>query len=462
MAGIGFTLRRLTQRDDLVGVVMGYGHSLFISAGPWLLTVVALVGITVGLRDTLPREDLSIFGSIIAYNFSVSLVVTGPVILVATRYLADQVFAKRLETTTALLLTSTVLGTAPGLVLAAVFYLHVCTLEPTIALIGIANYAVISGIWVTSLFLSALKAYIRVSLSFLIGMGSAMVLTIVFGLGFGAAGALFGFTAGLTITLLVLLATVLAEYRFPIKKPFEVLRYVRHHWDLAVGGLVYNLAIWIDKWLIWGFGSGTQTVGGALTTHPLYDGAMFLAYLTIVPAMAIFTVSIETRFFDDYQRFYRGIGDHATLATVNENQAGVIRSATDGLRSVMVVQAVITALVIFLAPTIIEAANGAARQIGIFRFGVLGALFHVLILFCAILLQYFDARKLALLLQVVFLIANAGFTWMTMELGFAYLGYGYFAACLVGFAFGVVLLFRVLTRLPYVAFVQNNPSVMET
>lgn len=289
-------------------------------------------------------------------------------------------------------------------------------------------------------------------------MGALLLTALVSGT-FGPVGALAAFTGGLTVTLLVLMATVLSEYRYPMRRPFALLRYFRDHWDLALGGLIYNLAIWVDKWVMWALIPDTSTVGGALTTAPLYDGAMFLAYMTIVPALAIFTVAVETRFFEDYQRFYRGIGDHATLATLRENHQNVVRSATEGLRSVMVIQIVISVLVIFFAPVILESTGGASRQIGIFRFGVLGALFHVLMLFCTILLQYFDARRPALLLQIVFLVTNAGFAWATTGLGFAYLGYGYFAATLVSFAVGVLLLFNVLRQLPYFSFVRNNPSV---
>ena len=461
MAGIGFTLRRLTQRDDLLGAVIGYGHSVFISAGPWLVTVLALVGINLLLDKGLLQVDLELFRSIVVYNFSVSLVLSGPVILVATRFLADQIFEKRIDAATGLLFASTVLGTAPGLVLAVVFYFWICSIDAALAVLAVANYAVISGIWVVALFLSALKAYARVSFSFLAGMGLALAATWAIGDSLGALGALLGFTAGLMVTFLLLLATVLSEYRAPMAAPFALFGYLRSHWDLALGGFVYNLAIWIDKWIIWAVGPDRVTVGGALVTAPIYDGAMFLAYLTIVPALAVFTVVVETDFFERYRQFYGGIGEHATLEEIRRDHQLVIGAATKGMRSVMVLQAVIAVLVIFLAPTIIEATSGAFRQIGVFRFGVLGALFHVLILFEMILLQYFDARRPALLLQLVFLASNAGLTWYSLQFDFAYLGYGYFLSCVITFAIGMVLLFDVLRQLPYLAFVKNNPSVFQ-
>lgn len=461
MAGIGFTLRRLTRRDDLAGALVGYGHSVFISAGPWLFTVLALVGINTVLNEVLAIHDLQLFRSVIVYNFSVSLVLTGPVILISTRYLADRIFERRLESVIGLLAVALASGTLPGLLLAAVFYLAVCTLDPLVAMLAVANYGMISAIWICSLFLSALKAYSRVSIGFALGMAAALLATVVLGPQLGVPGALLGFTAGLALTLTILAGSILAEYRFPVRQTGTLLGYVKSHWDLAVGGLAYNLGIWIDKWLVWWLNPDTVTVGGALVTAPIYDGAMFLAYLTIVPALAIFTVTVETDFFECYQRFYRGIGEHATLVTIRQNQQAVVQATIDGLRSVLVFQAVIAALVIFLAPAIIEATDGAFRQVGVFRFGVLGAVFHVLSLICLIMLQYFDARRLALWVQVVFLATNGLFTWVTLEFGFAYLGYGYFLAALATFVISVLALLHVLRQLPYIAFVRNNPAVTE-
>ncbi len=46
MAGIGFALRKLTRRDDLIGVIQGYAHSALAATGPWLFTVASLGAIS--------------------------------------------------------------------------------------------------------------------------------------------------------------------------------------------------------------------------------------------------------------------------------------------------------------------------------------------------------------------------------------------------------------------------------
>jgi uncharacterized membrane protein len=47
MAGIGFTLRDLLRRDDLLGAMRGYGHSAVVACAPWLFTALTLAGLTV-------------------------------------------------------------------------------------------------------------------------------------------------------------------------------------------------------------------------------------------------------------------------------------------------------------------------------------------------------------------------------------------------------------------------------
>ncbi|MFX5494607.1 exopolysaccharide Pel transporter PelG, partial [Acinetobacter baumannii] len=66
--------------------------------------------------------------------------------------------------------------------------------------------------------------------------------------------------------------------------------------SLLLTGLCYNLGIWIDKFIFW-FNPSTSDLGiGPLRASILYDLPIFLAYLSIIPGMAVFLVRIETDF----------------------------------------------------------------------------------------------------------------------------------------------------------------------
>ena len=72
----------------------------------------------------------------------------------------------------------------------------------------------------------------------------------------------------------------------------------------------------------------------------------------------------------------------------------------------MLLQALIAAVVLFLAPQIIDHLGGKFIQLGMFRLGVLGAYFHVLFLFICVVFSYFDLRKISLYLFTLFFVLN--------------------------------------------------------
>ena len=105
-----------------------------------------------------------------------------------------------------------------------------------------------------------------------------------------------------------------------------------------------------------------------------------------------------------------------------------------------------------------EALGVSYLQLGIFRFGVLGAFFHVLLLCLTIVLSYFELRAQVLFLTFFFLATNIVFTFASLNHGFAYYGYGYFASALLSFLVGALVTFRELGRIPYHAFITQPPT----
>lgn len=458
MAGIGFALRRLAQRDDLGGLARAYAHAALIASGPWLFTILSLAGVGLLGGQLVELEELATFRIIIVYNFAFSLVLAGPVSLTVTRYLADKIFLKDVQEAPGMLLGSMALLFAAQAVLGLPFYLLLVELAPAERLLALANFFAIGGIWLVAVFLSALKSYRTVTTSFATGMFLAFVFAVALSPLFGTAGLLAGFTAGLAVILFTLTARVFAEYPYRIVRPFGFTIYFRRYWELPLCGLFYNVAIWIDKWVMWFAPEGTVQAG-VMISYPQYDGAMFLAYISIVPAMTIFLVNVETRFFEGYLRFYRDIQRHATLDQIETNHSTLIRISVEALRNVTVLQLVVCYLVILGAPVLLQAGNATYGQIGMFRFGVLGAFFHALLLFASIIISYFDLRRVLVLVYATFMALNGLFSLVSLKMGFPYYGYGYFLASLVSLIVAYLATARALGRLPYLTFVGNNPSL---
>src|SRR5213593_535795 len=417
MAGIGFELRKLSRRDDLLGVVEGYAYSAIASTGPWLFTIVALSGVVMFGSRFVSAADMAEFRLIIIYNFTFSLIISAPIAMVSMRHLADSIYIKNVSDAPSMLLTGIVFTFGIEMPLVLGFYGYYVQLPIAIRLIAIANFFVVTAIWLACVFLTALKDYRRLSFTFFAGMGMALASAAAAAPSWGVTGILTGFTLGLTLLLCLLIARVLAEYPYPTRRVFSFTRHFRGYWELALSGLIYNLAIWIDKLIMWASPQRSVLQNG-MVSYPDYDSAMFLAYLTIVPTMASFVLNVETDFFEKYIAYYRDIQHHANLNRIEQNHRSIVESILRAARNFVVLQGTISLISILLAPYLFTALNVSFLQLAMFRIGVLGAFFHVMFLMMMILLSYFDMRRMTLAIQTLFLALNAIATFVAMRFGF--------------------------------------------
>ena len=234
--------------------------------------------------------------------------------------------------------------------------------------------------------------------------------------------------------------------------------YFRKYWHLAAGGFLYNAAIWVDKWIMW-FAPESVQLDSKLRFYPDYDSAMFLSAMSIMPSIALFVFAIETNFFHHYRRFYGNILAHASLRRIRQFHGKIIEAIVEGARSIVVIQGVLAFLFILLAPQIFEHLRMFFIQLGIFRLGVLGAFFQVLLLFATIILSYFDCRRANMWIFVFYLASNTILTLIFMQQGYAYYGYGFFLASALTFFLAAAVLMSHVRKLPYHAFISNNNSV---
>jgi len=453
MAGIGFELRRLSERGDLMGIIQAYTHSAAASAGPWIFTIICLASITITALPFVGSEGVTNFRVIVTYNFAFSLVFTSPIVRITTRYLADRIYEDDVSDAPGMLVGALLIAFTMQLPLVLPFYFLFVDLPLSAQIQAVVNYFLVSGLWIVGIFLTALKIYTAVTLTFLVGFAVA------FGAGYLGAqtgsidGMLMGFNAGLGIIFFALVGRTLAEYPYPIRRLFAWIPYMKVYWAIGLSGLFYNIGIWIDKWVMW-FAPEREELKSGFIFYGIYDSAMFLAYLSIIPSMAIFVLNVETRFYERYIRFYKDIEEHATLEQITQNHAGLLTELLSGIRNLIIFQATVSLLCIVFATSIFDALGVNYLQLGTFRFGVLGSFFHTLFLVLTIVLSYFDLRMQVLYMNALLMVANFAFTLIFLGNGFAYYGYGYFLATLFAFAIGAVVTFRELGRLPFLTFVR--------
>ena len=458
MAGIGFEIRKLIREENIASVFCGYFISALITSGPWIFTIMALGGIAIYGEALASREQLALFRSIIIYNFSFSLVLGGPILMVITRYVSDKFYQKDIQSIPGVLLGSLGLLFISQGPFVALLYFNFLDLELSMAVAAIANYFLISGIWLVSVFLSTLKKYGIISGIFAFGMFAGGSAAIVLGGIASQTGILWGFNIGLGIIFYAFIGRVLLEVPYLKGINLSFISYFKKFWDLALIGLIYNMAIWVDKWVMWFSPQGITHPSG-FVTYPNYDTAMFIAYLTIVPSMAIFFVNIETNFFEKYLRYFKEIQEHSSYQRIKLNQQSINQNLLESARTLFFTQALISLLAIYLATKLFDLFNISYLLLGIFRIGVLAVFFQVLSLYLIILLFYFDFRKQVLAISILMLLTNAFFTYGSLHLGATYFGYGYFLSSLVTFFTVFFVVIHLMKTLPFQTFIKNNPTL---
>ncbi len=378
--------------------------------------------------------------------------------MIATRFLADCLHERNVAPVPGLLVGSLTLLLCIGFAVALAFYGFTADMPLELRVSSIINFLLLCAVWLVGIFISALRRYALITRAFFFGMVLSAAAASKLAVPYGEMGLLNGFSLGLALILALLIATTLAEYPHKVTKPFAFLRYFGRYWEIALAGLVYNMAIWVDKWIMW-FAPEAVHLENGFHIYPHYDSAMFLAYLTTIPSMALFLFSSETNFFEKYARFFRDIREKATFGKIIADHKILMSGVFGSMRHFLVLQGGIALLGILMAPEIIVALEGDYLQIGMLRYGILGAMFHVFVLFLLVLLSYFDSRRSSLLIQCFFLLSNTLFTFAGIKLGFPYYGYGYFLSAFFTFLIAAIVTVRYLLDLPYHSFITANPSV---
>lgn len=454
MAGIGFTLRRMLQEGGFWGPGKAFAYATAISAGPWLSSSLTLA-VLGGLSALAPEShDSAVFLAIVSYAFAFSLMGVGACQMVASRFLADRLY----EGDTAAFAPSFVQLLAPLLVIQAMLavgFFSFVPLPPVIEGLGVLLYLALNGTWLAMVYLSAAHDYQAIAWSFLAGFAVSLGAGTGLGVSHGLTGQLAGFTAGALLTFFALLARIDREFGLPGRADPRLWAYFRRYWPLAVTGLAYNAGVWIDKVLFWYHPDTGRSVAGILHYAPVYDNAMFLAYLTIIPALALFLLKVETDFYDQYRRYFSTIAARESLEALLRVKARMAVVLRDQLGLLLKVQGTVTVAVVVGAPELAELFKLSWLSLFVFRAGVLGALLHVLALFVMILLLYFDYRPEAMTVALCLFGLNTLLTLASFAGGLGAYGFGYAAASALTLLVALVLLERALRDLEYHVFMKQ-------
>ncbi len=450
MAGIGFRLQKLLSGDDYTSTVKAFGFSTLITAGPFLLTVLLVLFVQSITKDTLTERSMSYLQSLITYGFAFSLVTVGPSYLVLTRYVADEYYRGHVTSFAASFFSAYTVNLLAWGPLVFWFFSGLSA-DWGMRINAFLLYALAVGIWLAMIFLSAAQNYWLVSRAFLRGLVVSLPCAWLLGLNQGVSGYFAGFIAGQAVVLCSLLSAMLREFGYWEATDRNWLTYLSRHPRLVAIGLFYNLGIWVDKFLFWSSNEG-EWLDARLRYSPIYDTPMFVAYLTIIPALVHFFLLIETDFFGKYGAYYRAIQRQEGLSFLERRRLDIIESLRFSLKRVLISQGVVTVLALLAAPWILLLARMDPMHLSVLRLGIFAAALQAGALIALNILLYFDHQKEALYVSASFCALNALFTDLSLRAGLLAYGYGYALAAFISLSLALYYLNERLRLLHYWTF----------
>ncbi len=455
MAGIGFALERMARAGHLTGVSAAYLHSVFLTVGPWIFTALAMAGVS-ALVDHDNAPELHAFRSLLIYNFMLSLVLSGPIALPLTRFVSDEIHARRVTAISTAFTLGLGIFAFLGLGLVAPIYAFAQGLSPQTKLAATCNFMLIGSCWILAPLLGAINDHKTVSIAFLAALAIAVGATLITR-DRDVLTLLTNYNIALTMALALLASRFAQAYGTHFRFERRLLAPYFVYWELPAIGVAYNLGIWIDKIIMWfAAPAAVSHAAGWFPTMPDYDSVMFWAQLTAIPLIAVFFVDIEPDFYRLYRRFYRCFDGKASLREARERMEKLGTFTLRSMVRLLALGAAIALTAILASYPAIEYLGLRASQAGMLRTALIGVVFQTGAMFCLCFLLYFDLRRHALAAAMCFLLLNGALTAAFLPLGQSFYGYGYMIAAIVAFVAALVLLTRQLPWLHYHAFVTNG------
>ena len=456
MAGIGFELRKILSRDTYTATLHAYVYAGLISSGPWVLSIVSvmLVGV-LSLGLLMPEMLVRQFLITVTYLMATSLILTGGLQLFFTRFVSDRLFERKFSRILpnlvgVLLLVTLSSGGLGALLLWALFD------EPLMyRLLVLANFVTLCNLWLVIIFLSGMKAYNRILLVMLVGY-ALMVLSAWLLSFMGINGLLLALLIGHGALLFLYLYDILREYRADTLVAFDFLDRRQVFSSLLLTGLCYNLGIWIDKFIFWFNPATSSAVIGPMRSSVLYDLPIFLAYLAIIPGMAVFLVRIETDFAQWYDRLFRAIREGETLQHIGQIKAEMTLSIQQGLLEICKVQGLTAVLLFLFAPQLLAWLGISSYYLPLFYIDLVGVSIQVVFMALLNVFFYLDKRAIVLKLCVMFVLLNGALTLLSLYLGPSFFGYGFTLSLLVCVLVALHQLSSALDDLEYHTFMHSH------
>ncbi|WLR54467.1 exopolysaccharide Pel transporter PelG [Mesobacillus subterraneus] len=419
MAGVGFELQKLFHRRSVANQLRAYGYSALATVGPmaFCIGLIALASQILEYAGTsfLERER---FMAAAEYAFVFSQLVTGGFNLVISRYIADESFVNRPERVLSSLFGLVAMAVMIGGSLAYWFYWS-SPLPLTFKVVTYLFFIQLIVIWIQCMYVSAFKDYMKIVKSFFAGFIVSIVLILVTIFLFGKKDATSLFICldiGFFIIMAGFMRYILLFFRVNDHDYFHFFIYLEKHPFLFLAGFFYTLGLFGHTVVAW-FGEYQHVVDQTFYIAPYYDVPVFYAYLTILTAMIMFIVAVETKFYTVYRKYYDRILTQSPLKEIIHAKKQMFK--TIGLEISFIAEAQLLIVIAFMALGLfyLPRIGFTNEQIYIYLIVTLGYYFFSIFYTMFHFILYFDDKKGAMISAGTYALLSVFFTVIILYTG---------------------------------------------
>lgn len=452
MAGIGFELKKLFRKKGVLNAAKAYSYAAVICAGPMLLGVLLLLGITALCSffqtDTQTRELLV---CMITYTLLASVTISSIFSMVVTRYIADLLYEEEEQGVLPSFWGSNVIMMALGGILYGTFLIFsgATFIQGFLCFILFEELIIV---WNAMSYLSAIKDYKGIFLSFL----SCVVISLLLGalflwLQFPVIESLL---CAITIGYgTMMLWNVILLHRYFISSQtgaFTFLKWLDAFLPLALSGFFLNIGMFAHLVIFWFSDIGVH-VHGLFYGAPWHDVPALIAFMTSLITTVNFVVSVEVNFYPKYRNHYSLYNDKGTISDIKQSEKEMLEILKTELFYTSLKQLLFSASCIAIGGYLLDLLPLGFNELmrGYFRTLCVGYGVYAIANMLMLILLYFSDYKGACFCNLMFAASTIILTLLSLLLPNAYYGFGFLIGAMIFLILACLRLDYFTKRLPY-------------
>lgn len=439
MAGIGVRLNRIFSKKSIVTSLFGFGYSTVITVAPMFLVIITVLLMEVLLGvSKLGYAERELYSCTVLYIFIFALLTAAPFNAVLSKYLSDVIYEETYED----ILPCYYVGLIMNMLLSCALGIPFCVREYLVGGVslpfvfaGYCGYVALVLVFYTMLYLSICKDYKKISVFFLEGMLTTILLSVIF---------VYLLRMETTISMLIALdigfmviaalewAQVKSYFRNNSRKYKAVLSYFCKYWQLVLTNTLYILGLYIHNFVFWTTDM-RMVVADSFVCMTTYDMASCLGMLTNITASIIFISRVEMRFHERYKGYSEAVIGGRGM-DIDNTKKRMFRQLAEELMNLVRIQFIISVVVFFCCIIFLPRLGfgGLIMQI----YPCLAAGYFILfIMYSAIIFQYYYSDLTgAVMTSLSFCLVTLIGAIIATRLSPIWYGIGLVAGSVVGFS----------------------------